>query len=77
MSLRYEIPLCPPPGEGCHLWVMQAAWACRKAGHTAAEALRHIEENATRPPTPSNEFVQAVEKVFSATLSVSSPPSRP
>lgn len=58
---------------------MQAAWACRKAGHTATEALRHIEENATRPPSPSNEFVQAVEKVFSATLpargSIQRPPS--
>jgi hypothetical protein len=77
LNLRHEISPCPPAGEGCHLWVMQAAWACRKAGHTANEALRYIEEAATRPPTPSNEFVQAVEKVFSATLPPRGVSSRP
>lgn len=43
---------------------MQAAWACRKIGHTAAEALRHIEEAASREPDPHREFADAVAKVY-------------
>jgi hypothetical protein len=79
MKTPTSLPPCPAPGEGCHLWAMQAAWACRKAGLTAAEALHTIRENATRPPSPSNEFVQAVERVFSVSLhargSIHRPPS--
>lgn len=71
------IASCPAPGAGVHLWAMQAAWACRKAGISATEAVRHIEESATRPPSPSNEFVQAVQKVFSAALPARGASSRP
>lgn len=79
MKTRAEIPPCPAAGEGVHAWTMRCAWALRKAGLSAEEALRHIEENATRPPSPSNEIVQAVERVFSAVLpargSIHRPPS--
>ena len=64
MKTRAEIPPCPAAGEGVHAWAMQAAWACRKAGHTAAEALRHIEEAASRDPDPHREFADAVAKVY-------------
>jgi hypothetical protein len=43
---------------------MQAAWALRKAGHSAEEALAHIEAAATRRPDPRTEFRGAVAKVF-------------
>jgi hypothetical protein len=64
MKTRIEIPPCPAAGEGVHAWAMRCAWALRKAGLTAAEALRHIEGAASREPDPHHEFADAVAKVF-------------
>jgi hypothetical protein len=40
-----EIPPCPPAGEGVHRWLMEAAWACRKAELTPDAAA--LERNTT------------------------------
>jgi hypothetical protein len=47
---------------------MEAAWALRKAGASAEDALAHLEQAATRRPDPRNEFQQAVQKVFGTAL---------
>ena len=59
-----EIPPCPAD-YGRHQWLMDAAWACRRAGMTAAETADYLARHMTRRPQP-REIEQAVEKVFAA-----------
>ncbi len=59
-----EIPPCPPAGEGVHHWLMEAAWACRKAGRTPDAAAQELEARMTRRPNSRNEIEDAVRKVF-------------
>lgn len=63
---RIEIPPCPPSGEGCHLWTMDAAWACRKLDMTQEQTVRELHSRITRRPSPSNEIENSVAKVFAA-----------
>lgn len=59
-----EIPPCPTD-YGRHQWLMDAGWACRRAGMTAAETADYMARHITRRPQ-SREIEQAVEKVFAA-----------
>jgi hypothetical protein len=61
---------CPSPGGGVHNWIMKAAWGCRLKikDCTAAEAEGLILDAMTRDPNPRGEVVEAVNKVFNATL---------
>jgi hypothetical protein len=60
------LPACPSPGSGVHCqWMMQAAWACRKAGMSAQDACDVLHGRITRRPNPPDEIEIAVEKVFS------------
>jgi hypothetical protein len=59
-----EIPTCPPAGEGVHRWLMEAAWACRKAGLSPDVAAQELEERMTRLPNSQNEIEDAVRKAF-------------
>lgn len=61
-----EIPPCPPAGEGVHRWLMEAAWACRKAGLAPDAAANELEARMTRRPTSRNEIEGAVRKAFDA-----------
>jgi hypothetical protein len=61
-----EIPPCPPAGNGVHRWLMEAAWACRKAGLTPDAAAQELEARMTRRPTSQNEIEDAVRKAFDA-----------
>ncbi len=59
---------CPSPGSGVHCqWMMQSAWACRRAGMTAEEACEALHTRITRRPNPPDEIETAVRKVFSTT----------
>lgn len=59
-----EIPTCPPAGEGVHRWLMEAAWACRKAGLSPDVAAQELEDRMTRRPNSQNEIEDAVRKAF-------------
>lgn len=61
---RREIPPCPAD-YGRHQWLMDAAWACLRAGMTADETADYLARHITRRPQ-SREIEQAVEKVFAA-----------
>ncbi len=61
-----EIPTCPPAGEGVHRWLMEAAWACRKAGLSPDVAAQELEDRMTRRPNSQNEIEDAVRKAFDA-----------
>ena len=62
------LPACPSPGSGVHRqWMMQAAWACRKAGMNAQDACETLHAGITRRPNPPDEIETAVRKVFSTT----------
>ena len=59
-----EMPTCPPAGEGVHRWLMEAAWACRKAGLSPDVAAQELEDRMTRRPSSQNEVEDAVRKAF-------------
>jgi len=61
-----NLPQCPAAGEGVHRWLMEAAWACRKAGLTPDAAAQELEAGMTRGPNSRNEIEEAVRKAFDA-----------
>jgi len=61
-----EIPPCPHAGNGVHRWLMEAAWACRKAGMTADAAAQELEARMTRRQNSRNEIEDAIAKAFEA-----------
>jgi len=70
MAKLLPFDACPAAGGGVHSWIMRAAWACRLKieNCTPAEAEDLIFDAMTRNPNPKNEVVEAVNKVFDATL---------
>ena len=65
-TARIQIPPCPAGGQGVHRWLMDAAWACRKAGLTPDAAAQELEARMTRRPNSQNEIGDAVRKAFDA-----------
>lgn len=57
------LPPCPAPGDGVHIWILQAAWAGRKSGLSADSTLTAIRAAISRPPR-LRELEEAVRKVF-------------
>ena len=66
MNAAAQIPPCPAGGQGVHRWLMDAAWACRKAGLTPDAAAQELEARMTRRPNSQNEIGDAVRKAFDA-----------
>jgi hypothetical protein len=65
--LQPYIRPCPQPNYGVHIWTLEAAWDCRRAGVTPDEAIELITERMTRPPQ-GREVVDSVAKAFDADL---------
>jgi hypothetical protein len=63
-------PLPPPPIDGIHTWLMDAAWHCRKTGIDAGEAVRFIQshDGTLRRHLQPREAADAVERAYSAKL---------
>lgn len=59
------LPPCPAPGDGVHIWILQAAWAGRKNGLSADSTLTAIRAAISRPPR-LRELEEAVRKAFGA-----------
>lgn len=60
----------PPPANGIHTWLMEAAWHCRQAGMSEADTVANLESfNGTlRRPLQPTEAADAAHKVFTAPL---------
>ena len=63
-SAQDAIEPCPQSGEGVHIWLMEAAWACRKLDMSEEHTCRELHSLMTRRPSPSNEVEMTVSKVF-------------
>ncbi len=59
-----EVPPCPSSGEGVHVWLMEAAWACRFSALSPDQTARELSTRMTRRPSPANEVEMTVAKVF-------------
>lgn len=57
------------PKKGVHPWVYAAAFACKHAGLTGAQAETLILARMARRPNPANEVETTVEKVYSGKAS--------
>jgi hypothetical protein len=64
MNPTREIPPCPAGGEGVHRWLMSAAWRLRASGESADRAAQYLAARITRRPTPPNEIIACVAKVY-------------
>lgn len=68
----------PPPVNGIHTWIMEAAWICRVKGMDALateQAIRSYESQLRRP-FHRREVEDAVEKVFACSMEERDPTPR-
>ena len=58
----------PPPVQGIHAWLMEAAWHCRFTGMTEADTVAKLQafDGSLRRRLQPTEAVDAARKVFSA-----------